>query len=95
LRQFEDAQTHLERAEELWKMCGSAFEWASLRFSQAFLEAIRGDSRFALRLLEDAMHLTDNIPDMASRDDIRESILIFKQRVETGQRLEDDPRLAS
>ena len=94
LKRYDDAQTHLEQAEELWKIYGSAYELAHLRFSQGFLEATRGKSRFALRLLGDALQMTDSIPDMASRDQIRDSIMEFIQRVETGKQLEDDPRLA-
>jgi tetratricopeptide (TPR) repeat protein len=94
LLRFEQAQNHLEQAEELWNQCGSAYEHAHLRFTQSLMEALRGNKRLALSLIDDALRYTDDMPDMASREQIRASIRIFKRRVETGQRLEDDLHLA-
>lgn len=93
LKQFDDAQANLERAEEIWKQHGNASDHANLRFTQGFLEAWRGNKRFALALLDDAFTMSNDMPDMASRDSLRELILETKQQIADGT-LEDVYRLS-
>jgi hypothetical protein len=93
LAQFAEAQANLERAEELWQKCGSAYEFANFRFTQGYLEAWRGNKSFALVLLRDARQMTNAIPDMESRTQLRTCIEGFMGEVNQ-DRLNSSYRLA-
>ena len=93
LKQFDEAESNLWRAQKIWKKHGSASDTANLRFTQGFLEAWRGNNTFALEYLDEALLLCNDIPSMASRDALRKLILETQQQI-VGGTLEDVFRLA-
>lgn len=92
LREFDKAQQNLEYAGEIWQKHGSAHEHANYRFTQGYLEAWRGNRKFALRLLHDALKLADEIVQPAARSNMQTAIREFIEQVEAGN-LDDSHRL--
>jgi tetratricopeptide (TPR) repeat protein len=93
LKQFDEAESNLRRAQKILKKHGSPSDTANLRFTQGFLEAWRGNYTFAHEYLDEALLLCNDIPSMASRDVLRARILEIQQQITDGT-LQDVYRLA-
>lgn len=85
LRQFDKAEASLDEAGKIWDEIGSAYEIANDRFFRGMLEAARGNHATAIRLLDDALLLTNQVEQTISRDGLRRQIVEFMQQVAAGE----------
>ncbi len=72
---YGEAETHLNEAASIWARNENWYERAGVMATRGYLEAERGNSDTALRHYEEALVLCKQIPEMAARDLLYDSII--------------------